>query len=187
MAFCHMISYFRWKNFSCPFLSLDTSLSLHIPLPPQKCEHQVVCSSSLACCHSLLGCMTSSYEAETHKSIIGLNHWTLPVIWTWLLKLIQYYSSSCILSLTPPCALQHNPCKHCWLLASLPHVSPLKFVSQLSTLSWKLFIVLSRRSMIWQCSGPFFVAAASTATFGIEPYSRLLINSIINNNNNIII
>lgn len=68
------------EDFSCSTLPLNTSsLSLYIRL-----LHRTVSTgwyaAALICCHSLLGCMTSCYEAETHKSITGLNHWMLQAI-----------------------------------------------------------------------------------------------------------
>lgn len=69
------------EDFSCSSLSLDTSsLSLHIRLFQGAVSSGWCAEHSLVCCHSLLGCMTSCYEAETHKSILGLNHWMLQAI-----------------------------------------------------------------------------------------------------------
>lgn len=145
------------EDFSCSSLPLETSpLSVHTGLFHGAMSSGWCAEHSLICCHSLLGCMTSCYGAEAHKSILGLNHWMLQAIWTWLLKLFQHSSSSWVSSLTLPCAPRHNPHQQCWLLVSFPHISPhWNLWDSYPFLSWKLFTGFSGWSMILWCSVPF--------------------------------
>lgn len=63
------------------------------------------------------------------------------------------------------------------------HFSPLKFVSKLSIPKLKTIHRIFRMIHDSVVFSPFLVAAASIATFGTEPYSRLLINSVIEKKN----
>lgn len=168
------------KDFSCSSLSLDTSsLSLHIRLFQGAVSSGWCAEHSLVCCHSLLGCMTSCYEAETHKSILGLNQ-----------------DASGDLNVTPevnsntPAAAAYRP-SHFHVQHSIIPMSCVGFWScSLTFLPTEICeqvihsLAETIPRILWMLHdpvvfSPFPVAAASIATFGTEPSTRLLISSAI--------